>query len=171
MVIGAVFLIDIIRRHIRGIESVPAYAALKTTSRLVRDGPQELHLLYQVFDCLVNVGESAYLLTRELTDSGGKVLEFRRQSHFIGLCRGIDMGNERGMRSDVLDRLPVVIDNVALFLETPHVIVFSPDLHCLHLFSVVDPLHAREGPHRLLRTPRARRGATHPWDTPSGIRK
>jgi len=59
-IIGAILLIDLIGHRVYRIDAVKADTALKARTSLLAQDSEKFHLLDQITDILVYVGETAY---------------------------------------------------------------------------------------------------------------
>ena len=108
---GPVLLVDLVGGHVEGVEGVEAHAALVAARRLVGDEAQHLHFPDQVVDGLVDVGEAADLLSRQVALGRHQILVLRHQSQLVGLGRRVDVGDEaRDGRCRILHLPAVVVD-------------------------------------------------------------
>jgi len=121
------FLVDLVGRHVEGIQRVEPHATLVAARRLVRYEAQHLHLLDQVVDALVDVGETTDLFPCQMALGRHEVLVLRHQGQLVGLRRRVDVGNESRVAAAVLYGPAVVVDDDLLILQTLDIICFRFD--------------------------------------------
>jgi hypothetical protein len=126
-VVCLVFLIDIVRGHVGGIQSIESHASLKAGPRLVANQPEHLNFLDEIIHTLVDMCESVDLPTGEMGSGGHQILVFGTESELIGESCGIDVRTKTGVRCHILDSFPIIVHDMVKVFEALEVIFFRYD--------------------------------------------
>ena len=131
MVLGAVLFIHVKGYRVDGVQRVVADAAGKAASRLLTQGAEGFHLLYQVIGAVVHMGEKVDFLSRQVGFGGQQLLKFGCPRHIIGQGDGIYMGNKGGVVCHAIDFLPHIVNLRLDLAQTLPVIVTVYHTHSL----------------------------------------
>ena len=117
VVIRPVFLVDLIRGDVRGVDRVQTDAALKARAGLLPDRAQQQHLVDEVFRALVHVGKAVDRLARQVGSCGRQFLVFGVEGDVIGHGGGIHVGRGHGILHHVFDLPAVAVDDRMKLLQ------------------------------------------------------